>query len=178
MVRKKVLRWLAISVLVFGLLIAYARYRWTQNYPYGWSHCCDKQLILSLMNYAETHGGRYPAGEATPEASLSLLYPDVNSNVLRGRIIPEQKVEAILSAGGKLTPATCGWQYVEGLSPADDPNLALFWCKEPLGHNGQLLDGFHVFTVTLEKRFVPLEDWDDFLADQEELRAVGLQEQE
>lgn len=176
MARRKLLRRLAIAVVILVLFAGYSRHRWRQIYPYGWSHCCDKQLYLSLMNYADAHGGRFPAGEATPEASLSLLYPDVDANVLRGRIIPEEKVQAILSAGGKLTPSTCGWHYVEGLSINDNPDLALFWCKKPLGHNGQSLNGFEVFTVGLDKRFVPQADWDAFLADQQKLREAEAEQ--
>src|SRR4051812_3359417 len=59
-------------------------YRWT--FPYGWSHSCDTQLMFALHQYAEEHDGAYPAGEATSEASLSLLYPKyANEYVLQGK---------------------------------------------------------------------------------------------
>jgi hypothetical protein len=176
MLRRKIVLFMTIAFLVLGLFAGYARYRWRQQHPYGWSHCCDKQLYLSLMNYADTHGGRFPAGEATPEASLSLLYPDADPYLLSGKIVSPEKVEAILTAGGKLTSSTCGWHYVEGLSRDDNPDLALFWCKKPLGHNGQLLKWFEVFTVNGDKRLVPLEDWDAFLADQQKLREAAAEQ--
>ncbi len=46
-----------------GLLIGggWAYYAW--KFPYGWSHSCDKQLMFALHQYAEEHGGAYPAGE-------------------------------------------------------------------------------------------------------------------
>src|SRR5690348_2983687 len=82
-------------------------YRWI--YPYGWSHSCDKQLMIALHRYAEDHGGAYPAGEATPEASLSLLYPAyANEYVLQGKTVPLKAVKAVLERGERLGPDTCG----------------------------------------------------------------------
>jgi len=50
--------------------------------------------------------------------------------------IPEEATRSILQGGGLLSPEGCGWHYVDGLTEADDRGLALLWCKEPLGHNG------------------------------------------
>ena len=76
---------LVLAGLVFVVLPLLCYGWWRHRYPYGWSHCCDKNLMLSLRQYAEDHGGAFPAGGDTPEASLSLLYPDyVNANLLRG----------------------------------------------------------------------------------------------
>src|SRR5262245_27795913 len=92
---------------------------WRDRYPLGWSHCCDKQLMMALLMYADQHGGWFPKGEATPEASLSLLHREdpglVTANLLRGKTVPEAAVQARLGAGELLTPETCGWHYVEGL---------------------------------------------------------------
>lgn len=107
----------------------------------------------------------------TPEASLSLLYPDANPHLLSGKTIPVEKTEAMLLSGKKLTPETCGWHYVEGLTLDDNPELALFWCKEPLGHNGELRDGHIVWKINTDKEFIPLDEWDQFLKDQKELRS-------
>lgn len=129
-------------------------------YPYGWSHCCDKQLMMALLQYAEGHDGWFPQGEASPEASLSLLYRDdpesVTANLLRGKTVPESSVVARLEAGELLTPETCGWHYVEGLRKGDYPRLALFWDKVGLGHNGeQLREGGHwVCRVSLDIEYV------------------------
>jgi hypothetical protein len=152
---------------------AYYHYR----YPYGWSHCCDKQLMFALMAYAERHDGWFPRGEASPEASLSLLHrgdPEwANANLLSGKTVPVPVVAARLEAGELLTPETCGWHYVEGLRMDDDPKLALFWDKVGLGHNGQRLSGGHeVWFVRGNSEYIPGDQWEQFLDEQAKLRAA------
>lgn len=61
-----------IVILATPFILGYAW--WRHHFPYGYSHCCDIGLSAALHDYAATHGGAFPAGEATPEASLSLLY--------------------------------------------------------------------------------------------------------
>ena len=101
-------------------------YRW--KFPYGRSHACDKQLLFALRQYAEDQSGMFPAGEATPEASLSLLYPKyADAHVLSGKTVPPEVAQAILDQGERLGPKTCGWHYVEGLTTDDNPRLALVW---------------------------------------------------
>lgn len=164
--RKKVI----IPLLLFCGLIAYSRYRYHQRYPYGWSHCCETQLSFALHDYADRHGGKFPHGGTTPEASLGLLYPrDANAYLLSGKIVPPEETEAVLTSGGTLSPEICGWHYVEGLTIDDDPELALFWCKEPLGHNGQVSDSYVVWTVSGIKEYVALSEWEDYLKQQQEL---------
>src|SRR5262245_52092311 len=168
----------AIAVAVVAVLaaagFAYHRHR----YPHGWSHCCDKQLWMALLEYADRHGGWFPKGEASPEASLSLLHREnpelVTANLLRGKTVPEAAVRARLETGQLLTPETCGWHYVEGLRKDDDPRLALFWDKAGLGHNGERLSGGGHFVcfVGTGIEYVPGERWEAFLAEQEQLRAA------
>lgn len=170
-------RRLVVAVVVLLVLGAgaYARHRYI--YPYGWSHCCDKYLSLQLDFYADEHAGWYPYGEATPEASLSLLYrwspESATPNLLRGKIIPENVVRAKLESGELLTPETCGWHYVEGLRRGDDSRLALFWDKIGLGHNGErLTNGGHpVGFVNGTTTIIPAAEWDTFLAEQQQLHA-------
>lgn len=145
-----------------------------EKYPYGWSHCCDSNLMFILEEYANDHGGAYPAGESSPEASLSLLYPKyATADLLRGKTVPLDVVEPVLQGGGRLGPDTCGWHYVEGLTQQDDPRLALLWDKVGLGHNGQKLkDGGHtVLFVGLRKEYIPGDKWDAFLEEQKQLLA-------
>jgi hypothetical protein len=170
--------WVKRGIVFAMLVLAGFAYHWYHRYryPFGWSHCCDKQLMFALQEYADRHDGWFPKGEATPEASLSLLYreaPDrVNANLLRGKTVAESFVQARLDSGQLLTPETCGWQYVAGLRTRDDSRLALFWDKVGLGHNGERLpDGGHwVCFVNFNIEYVPGNRWDAFLAEQEGLR--------
>jgi hypothetical protein len=169
-------RWLVVPVaVVVGLFgSGYAWYR--NNYPFGHSHCCDKQLYSTLCNYAESNGGRFPAGEATPEASLSLLYGKVDfdpSYLLCGNSGSQSTVRQLLSQGKLLGPETCGWNYVEGLTLADDSRLALFWDKEGLDHfGGRLAEGGHiVMFVSGSREHIPATKWQSFLDEQARLRA-------
>ena len=168
-------RWVTFGAVVAALVVAGLAYH-RHRYPYGWSHCCDKVLALALLQYAEEHAGWFPRGEATPEASLSLLYRQDSglAHNLRGKTIPESVVRARLEAGELLTPQTCGWHYVEGLRKGDDPQLALFWDKAGLGHNGErLYDGGHfVGFVSGMIEYVPGLEWESFLVEQARLRAA------
>jgi len=164
---------LVVAACAAGLY-AYQRH----HYPYGRSHCCDTQLSMALRDYAEAHNGRFPTGEATPEASLSLLYrwkPNAGiANLLRGKTVPEKTVQETFDRGELLRPTTCGWHYVEGLTLSDDPQLALFWDKAGLGHNGGLLsDGGHIVSyITSPHEYIPEQEWPKFLKQQERLLAA------
>jgi hypothetical protein len=143
------------------------------KYPYGQSHCCIIGMSFSLEQYAREHGGRYPADESSPEASLSLLcrlkYEDAGT--LRGMTVPEKTVKAIFEGGGLLGPDTCGWHYTEGLTRADDQQIALLYCKQPLGHFGQKTKdgGRQVVYVGGNIEWVSGEKWPAFLQEQKEL---------
>ena len=167
----------ALGVILGGLalLIGYTAWDFHRQHPYGWSHCCDLGVHYALLEYAMSHGGAFPAGEATPEASLSLLYrektgdgPLADANLLRGKTVPESVVKEILERGELLTPDTCGWHYVEGLRIDDDPRLAVFWDKAGLDHNGGLLpDGGHiVLFVEGGRKHIPEAEWKEFMEQQ------------
>ena len=168
-----------VRVGIFGavalaLLVGIVRWRHRATHPYGWSHCCDKGLYMSLRAYAEEHDGHFPAGESSPEASLSLLYRGghgVGADLLRGKTVPEAAVQEVLDRGELLGPNTCGWHYVEGLTLADDSNLALFWDKVGLGHNGRVLPrgGHEVCLLGGGHEYIPEADWPQFLQKQEAL---------
>ena len=167
-----------ILLSVFGIaagLIASASMYWRWRFPYGQSHCCILGVMSALEAYAREHEGHYPAGEPSPEASLSLLYRsgDLDPYTLRGMTIPARTTRSILLGGGLLSPASCGWHYVEGLSQADDKRLALLWCKEPLGHNGDRTrdGGRQVGFVGGYVQWISGFRWQDFLKEQESLLA-------
>ena len=164
-----------ILVIVAGFLtgvgFAYRQYR----YPYGWSHCCDTGMGNVLRQYADSHGGWFPRGESTPEASLSLLYRE-DPNLwywLRGKTIPESVVKERLESGKLLSAETCGWHYVVGLRNDDNPRLALLWDKAGLGHNGERCDdgGYTVVFVSGDRERISGKEWDNFSAEQVQLRA-------
>src|SRR5947209_1147694 len=89
-----------VLLTVVGIGYGYWRYK----FPYGYSHCCDLGLYQALEGYAANHGGAFPAGEATPEASLSLLYPAVPASLLAGRTVSESLAQEILDRGERLGP--------------------------------------------------------------------------
>ena len=168
----------AIAVAVVAVLAAAGFAYHLRRYPHGWSHCCDKQLAMALLEYADRHDGWFPKGEVTPEASLSLLHqenPDlVTAYLLRGKTVPEVEAQARLEAGGLLTPETCGWHYVEGLRKDDDPRLALFWDKVGLGHNGERLSGGGHFVCLVggSIEYIAGHRWEEFLDEQGRLRTA------
>lgn len=169
---KKRRRVVLVLLTVVGVVLGggWWYYRWT--FPYGWSHSCDKQLMFALHQYAEEHGGTYPAGEATPEASLSLLYPKyANEYVLQGKTVPLEVVKAILERGERLGPDSCGWHYVEGLRLDDDRCFALCWDKVGLGHNGQRFakGGHTVLFINLRYEYIEGSKWETFLEEQKVL---------
>ena len=174
--RTKIAAVTAVIVLAVALILLFAWVR--HQYPYGMSHCCDIIFYGSFQEYAATHSGAFPSGEATPEASMSLLYRETgdwraDANLLRGKTVPESVVKEILERGELLTPDTCGWHYVEGLRIDDDPRLALFWDKIGLDHNGGLLEGggHTVVFVNGKRQHIPAAEWDEFIENQRKLLA-------
>jgi hypothetical protein len=169
---KKALIALAVVVLVTGSLFVIAGLYHQYQYPYGPYHRCDKQLWSALREYAEAHRGRFPSGEATPEASLSLLGRQY-AYLLPRRGVPTEVVERMLDQGQLLNPETCGWNYVEGLRLDSNPKLALFWDKEGLSEIGaRLPEGGHlVHFVDSAYEYVPASRWDGFLEEQRRLLA-------
>jgi hypothetical protein len=140
------------------------------------SHCCINTLKFALEAYAQTHGGAYPAGEATPEASLSLLHREgyVDADTLCGGQVPAARVRRILESGGLLAPDSCGWHYVDGLRNDDRQSIALLWAKTGLGHSGERRKdkGTQVLFVDGRVDWVPAfpeEKWSSFVDDQEHL---------
>ena len=167
---------LAIGAVLFGLLAVlagggFAYYNW--KFPFGKSHCCIILMMSALREYADSHNGRFPAGESSPEALLSLLYRDqlIEPYTLRGMTVSEEAVRCVLEGGRLLGPDSCGWNYVEGLTQADDPRVAMLWCKQPLGHNGERTKdgGRQVVYVGGNIEWVSGNKWSAFLEEQKQL---------
>jgi hypothetical protein len=158
---------IAVSVTSLALLWATQ-----QRYPFGREHCCGKQVGLALISYAHDHDGKFPTGGATPEASLSLLYPEhLDASVLRGKGYPEGPAQELLESGKPLTPETCGWHYVDGLHMVEGggSKFAIAWDKIGLDHNsGYLPEGGHSVIFMDGHEFIVREaDWSRFIASQE-----------
>jgi hypothetical protein len=162
-----------VGLLMLSAVAGFGYDKW--KFPYGHSHCCIKSMMFALHQYADEHEGRFPFGQQTPEASLSLLFKGqyVDSYVLRGMTIPQHRVEQILTNGGLLGPDTCGWNYVDGLTRADNDGLAILWCKQPLGHNGQRnsTGAREVLFVGDDIKWISGVEWPSFVAEQKKLLA-------
>ena len=167
--RRGIVLVLVMVVVVAGILVAYRR----TVYPYGQSHCCILGMMFALEGYAQENGGKFPAGGESPEADLSLLYTSqlVDANTLRGMTVSRKTVQGILNKGGLLGPDSCGWQYEPGLTLADDPELALLWCKSALNHNGRRSKdgGREVLFIGRGREWVSGERWPAFLERQTDL---------
>ena len=163
------------TAIVVGLVSGVVWGWWQHHYPYGWSHCCDKQLYLYLLQYADAHDGSFPKGETTPEASLSLLQryfaKEDLAGLLRGKSVPESVTAEILARDELLGPESCGWNYVEGLRNGDSSQLALFWDNAGLDHNGgRLPNGGHIVTfVSGNSEYIPESKWPEFIEEQQRL---------
>jgi hypothetical protein len=117
------------------------------------SHYCINAVKFALEAYARKHNGSYPAGEATPEASLNLLYK-------------EGYLDAHTMGGG--------WHYVEGMKTNDHESIAILWSKSRRGHHGErrsdnktevlFADG-HIDRVTA----FPGDKWARFVDEQESI---------
>jgi hypothetical protein len=171
-VRRKRKWRIPIGILLALILPALAISWFQRHYPYGMSHSCETQLMFALQNYANANQGWFPRGEATPEASLSLLYQAglASPEMLHGKSVRLREVRERLAAGLLLTPETCGWHYVEGLRLDDPPKLALFWDKVGLGHDGERSNVYRVYFVDLTSEPIPKTEWDQFLQSQTVLR--------
>ena len=163
-------RWM--MVLTLPIFLGMAMIGWgtyARHYPYGYSHSCDKQLLFALLNYADNHGGAFPVGKESPQASFALLYPDyAPAYLLAGQSFSESDAKSILDAGGHLTAEQCSWHYVEGLRKDDDSRFALFWDRLGLGHwgNRHSPPGRTVFFVSGSSDVIADSDWEKFLDEQ------------
>lgn len=170
---KKYLPIAAIVVGIVAVLVMVGSAYYKTKFPYGRSHCCISGMMFALEQYSVENAGLYPTGESTPEASLGLLCRSnyVDAYTIRGMIVPEDTVRKTLEGGGLLGPDTCGWYYTDGLTRADDTRIALLYCKQPLGHNGQRTKdgGRQVAFVGGSIEWISARKWSSFLQEQEEL---------
>jgi hypothetical protein len=174
---------ITVSAIVIAAILGKQALEYYQKYqyPYGGEHRCDKALYLALCTYAEKNGKAFPAGEATPEASISLIhtleeYSPCASQLLHRRDVPKEQLDQIFQKGELPGPDTCGWNYVEGLRLDSSPELALFWDKEGLSEVGMRLSGGgHMVTfVAGNSEHIPESQWADFTANQKKMLAEEI----
>ena len=170
---KKRLRIIAIVFGIVAVLVIAGGVYYISKFPYGQSHCCIIGVMGALEQFASENGGRYPTGESSPEASLSLLCRSnyLDAYTIRGMIVPEETTRRILDSGGLLGPDSCGWHYTDGLTRADDTRIALLYCKQPLGHNGDKTKdgGRQVVFVGGNIEWISGKTWSAFLEEQKKL---------
>ena len=142
------------------------------KFPYGYSHRCILQLAAPLFASADEHTGKFPTGEYTPGASMSLLSRTqlLDAELLHGKTAPRCMVEAEL-AGGGLLAHDCGRHCVAGLRINSDPGIGISWYKVGFGHNGQKSDCHEVLFLTGAREFLAKMHWAEFLDEQAKLRA-------
>lgn len=181
LLKRKGFPWRTVTLVLVGIggiagLSYYASYR--NKYPYGWSHCCSKQLATQLQIYAEENSGRFPSGRTTPEASLGLLYDGTEEfmvGLLSGKTVPEKVTRAALKKGN-LGPESTGWHYVEGLTLSDDPQLAIVWDKVGLNHFGEWKKGGGREVIFVSGLTEFIGDWPKFLEKQARLLSARDQQ--
>jgi hypothetical protein len=178
-------RWLWYVMIAgcIGTAVALAAKALFRNqFPYGYSHSCTKGLGLGLRIYANDHGGWWPHGGRTPEESLSFACTNDDSyalkNLMGGKHIPQVVVDAAFAKDGVLSPASCGWHYVEGLRKDDAlTGLAVAWDKmSGLDHNGRLRKDFEREVVMLDgsSQMISKKKWPEFCATQQALIAKAI----
>lgn len=159
-------RGLLLSVIV---LLGVGVVLWLQSRMSRWMSPRDSRIFLhsALVQFALDHDGKFPAGKATPEASLSVMYPKyIDAFHLAASVVPLNLTQHKLDRGELLGPESCGWHYVEGLTLNDDPRLAIAWIRN------REEDGLRsVIFVNGNRDRIPAAEWQGFLADQKRLLA-------
>jgi uncharacterized protein YvpB len=149
---------------------------WHWRYPYGRSHYCLKSIFLALNVYAQEHGGLYPDGQSSPEASLALLCKEglLDADTFRGKTAKAKRAGQLLGGGSLTGPESCGWHYVQGLNRSDDGRIAVLWDKLELGHFGERhkRPGREVLTLGGDCKWITRAEWGHFQSEQESLLKI------
>jgi hypothetical protein len=164
---------LLILAAILGLTVAGGWAWYCYTFPYGFNHCCSKQLGMSLKIFASDNNGWYPLGGKTPEASLSLVCTNDPTMlyVVRGKSVSLKAAQQTWDRDGVLNPEACGWHYIEGLREGDDPEIAVAWDKVTgLGHDGERRKNLAHEVVFLDAstHFIPKTGWTQFVAEQKQ----------
>lgn len=185
---KKTKKAFMVAIVIVAIVGIWGSIWYKRHYPYGAAHICNKAMILSLKMYANNHGGAYPTGESSPEASLSLLYREGvmrEPDQLAGKAADPKVAKKILESGALLGPENCNWHYEEGLTEADPADVAVLWDKVPgLGHNCERIPdgGREVVLIGGNGSYIHGTNWSAFVEGQKiklaELKERRMKESE
>jgi hypothetical protein len=194
--KRKPIRWgrwlfLAFSVFVLAYLflplllmrLGYKPLVFNESF-YGHRYCM-KQVGLALSVYANDNKGVFPAHPGGYGDALLLLYSATNYNYNYIGVIPlltgpcyDWKVfEDAARTNGHVPESECGRVYVQGLTEAANPSIALIWDKQPT-YGGDHEHGWAKLTAPLLREVSLLDgsmqrilerDWPEFSKKQIEL---------
>lgn len=168
-----------VSLITVGVLLViggiYSTYCY--RYPYGMRPACLPVMLGSLNSYANANGGNFPNTGTTPLEALRVLHPNYlyNPEPLAGLSGNKNLLRQQIANNAPVTEEACSWVYWPGLRSTDNPDIALIWDrKSGVRFNGSRAAGHDVGFVGGYMRQIPDRDWEMFLKDQEQLRAVAI----
>ena len=143
-----------------------------------WDHAhCMPQASMALVTYADDHGGMFPYHKDGYGDALLLLMPDLAAPYcLTGPGFGTFAYEQAIASGGHLDERQCGRVYVQGMSRANNPEIAILFDKvaAPPDHchfPRRLWHGFarDVGFVDGSWRSVSVLQWPEFVRQQVDL---------
>jgi hypothetical protein len=178
---RKLKRWL-IGVSCGGVLIVAASTICVVTHPLifnesflGHAHCM-KGGGLSLMGYANGHGGKFPF-HTNGYGDALLLINDGWDAALTGPGYDTRVFDRVRRTGEDAPEAEFGRVYVQGLSDTDEPEIAILFDKLPTPGGDHCLFfrrmcaplGREVWTIGGGMRFVPERRWPTYATEQIQL---------
>jgi hypothetical protein len=125
---------LCAGVVIVALCSLYVRTHPPVFNESFWEHAhCIKGTGLALLQYAADHGGKFPSDTNGYGNALLLITNELN-NFWAGLTGPGYDGQVFAEAartGRHIPEEACGRVYVQGLSEADNPQIALLFDKLP-----------------------------------------------
>jgi hypothetical protein len=140
-----------------------------------WQHAhCMPQATMALLTYAHDHDGRFPYHTNGYGDALLLLTPDLAAPYcLTGPGYGTSAYQEAIASRGHLDERRCGRVYVQGLSPTNNPPIAILFDKvaAPPDHchfPRRLWHGYvrDVGFTDGSWRSVSIETWPEFVREQ------------
>jgi len=93
---------------------------------------CMPQAVGALLQYAEEHGGKFPAHTNGYGDALMLLSPEyAHWSVLTGPGYDSNDFTQWKQSGTNVPESECGRVYIQGLSKGSNPDIAILFDKLP-----------------------------------------------